>query len=96
MISQLKGWIKAMYDITPNDGAYFNEVRPMRLTMGHGCLIYLAEQASVFEINWQETFFGSHYPTLKAIKDTYDPHKLFVVVEGVGSEDWNKNLTCRY
>ena len=32
MISQLKGWIKAMYDITPNDGAYFNEVRPVRPT----------------------------------------------------------------
>ena len=29
MISQLKGWIKAMYDITPNDGAYFNKVRPV-------------------------------------------------------------------
>ena len=31
MISQLREWIKAMYDITPNDGAYFNEVRPVRL-----------------------------------------------------------------
>ena len=26
LISQLKGWIKALYDLTPNDGAYFNEV----------------------------------------------------------------------
>ncbi|KAI9572546.1 hypothetical protein HD554DRAFT_2293303 [Boletus coccyginus] len=77
MISQLKGWIKDMYDITPDDGAYFNE-------------------ASLFEINWQETFFGSHYSTLKGIKDKYDPHRLFVVVEGVGSEDWNEDLTCRY
>ncbi|KAI9464375.1 hypothetical protein HD554DRAFT_2281222 [Boletus coccyginus] len=77
MISQFKGWIKAMYDITPNDGAYFNE-------------------ASLFEINWQETFFGSHYSTLKGIKDKYDPYRLFVVAEGVGSEDWNENLTCRY
>jgi len=34
MISQLKGWIKAMYDITPNDGAYFNKVRPVCLTWG--------------------------------------------------------------
>ncbi|KAI9572545.1 hypothetical protein HD554DRAFT_2168239 [Boletus coccyginus] len=77
LISQLKGWIKDMYDITPNDGAYFNE-------------------ASLFEINWQETFFGSHYSTLKGIKDKYDPYRLFVVAEGVGSEDWNENLTCRY
>ncbi|KAI9572548.1 hypothetical protein HD554DRAFT_1556288 [Boletus coccyginus] len=77
MISQLKGRIKDMYDITPNDGAYFNE-------------------ASLFEINWQETFFGSHYSTLKGIKDKYDPHRLFVVAEGVGSEDWNEDLTCRF
>ncbi|KIJ13624.1 hypothetical protein PAXINDRAFT_100587 [Paxillus involutus ATCC 200175] len=77
MIDQLKGWIKAMYDLTPDDGAYFNE-------------------ASLFEINWQETFFGSHYSTLKSIKNKYDPYKLFVVAEGVGSDDWNKGLTCRF
>ena len=27
LISQLEGWIKAFYDVAPNDGAYFNEVR---------------------------------------------------------------------
>jgi hypothetical protein len=58
--------------------------------------IYLAQQASLFEIDWKETFFGSHYSTLKGIKDRYDPYRLFVVAEGVGSEDWNENLTCRY
>ena len=26
MIDQLRGWIQAMYDVSPNDGAYFNEV----------------------------------------------------------------------
>ena len=31
-ISQLQGWIKEMYDLTPNDGAYFNEVRPVSPT----------------------------------------------------------------
>ncbi|KIJ13625.1 hypothetical protein PAXINDRAFT_116940 [Paxillus involutus ATCC 200175] len=76
MIDQLKGWIKTTYDLTPHDGAYFNE-------------------ASLFEINWQETFFGSHYSTLKSIKNKHDPYKLFVVAEGVGSDDWNKELTCR-
>ena len=55
----------------------------------------LLRQASLFEINWQETFFGSHYSTLKGIKDKYDPNRLFVVAEGVGSEEWNANLTCR-
>ncbi|KIJ13627.1 hypothetical protein PAXINDRAFT_80811 [Paxillus involutus ATCC 200175] len=76
-IDQLKGSIKTMYDLTPNDGAYFNE-------------------ASLFEIDWKETFFGSHYSTLKSIKNKYDPYKLFVVAEGVGSDDWNKELTCRF
>ena len=38
---------------------------------------------------------GSHYSKLKAIKDKYDPYGLFVVAEGVGSEEWNKELTCR-
>ncbi|KAH7886481.1 hypothetical protein F5I97DRAFT_997130 [Phlebopus sp. FC_14] len=76
-IKQLKSWIKIMHDLTPNDGAYFNE-------------------ASLFEVDWQYTFFGDHYSTLKTIKDKYDPHRLFVVHEGVGSDDWNKQLTCRY
>ncbi|KIJ60446.1 hypothetical protein HYDPIDRAFT_117153 [Hydnomerulius pinastri MD-312] len=76
MLDQLKSWIKSMYDVTPNDGAYVNE-------------------ASLFEIDWQQTFFGSHYGTLKGIKDKYDPYKLFVVHEGVGSEEWNKDLICR-
>ncbi|KAG6330603.1 hypothetical protein ID866_8487 [Astraeus odoratus] len=52
-------------------------------------------EASLFEIDWKETFFGSHYSTLKQIKDKYDPYRLFVVAEGVGSEEWNKELTCR-
>ena len=31
LISQLKGWIRALHDVAPNDGAYFNEVRLIRL-----------------------------------------------------------------
>ncbi|KAG8220356.1 hypothetical protein J3R82DRAFT_3453 [Butyriboletus roseoflavus] len=68
MIHQLQGWIQTMYDVTPNDGAYFNE-------------------ASAFEVDWPYTFFGAHYSTLKSIKDKYDPYRMFVVTEGVGSED---------
>ena len=47
------------------------------------------------ETNPQQTFFGSHYPILKAIKLLYDPTSLFVVKEGVGSEDWDADLHCR-
>ncbi|KAI6024238.1 hypothetical protein EDC04DRAFT_2934018 [Pisolithus marmoratus] len=53
-------------------------------------------EASLFEIDWQYTFFGSHYSKLKEIKDKYDPYHLFVVAEGVGSDEWNEELTCRW
>ncbi|KAI6020452.1 hypothetical protein BKA83DRAFT_4302284 [Pisolithus microcarpus] len=77
LTDQLKTWIKEMHDLTPQDGAYFNE-------------------ASLYEIDWQYTFFGSHYAKLKEIKNKYDPYRLFVVAEGVGSEEWNEELTCRW
>ncbi|KAH7907437.1 hypothetical protein BJ138DRAFT_1160149 [Hygrophoropsis aurantiaca] len=51
-------------------------------------------EASLYEEDWQYTFFGDHYPMLKAIKDKYDPQHLFVVAEGVGSEDWDSGLNC--
>ena len=47
IISQLKGWIKSMYDITPNDGAYFNEVRPARLTWGSDMYVHLPRSTGV-------------------------------------------------
>ncbi|KIJ68461.1 hypothetical protein HYDPIDRAFT_106660 [Hydnomerulius pinastri MD-312] len=52
-------------------------------------------EASLYETNPQYTFFGDHYPALKLIKLKYDPFSLFVVQEGVGSEEWNSDLTCR-
>ena len=42
-----------------------------------------------------QTYFGSHYDRLKAIKDTYDPSGLFIVTASVGSEDWDDDLNCR-
>ena len=49
----------------------------------------------MFEPDPQGTFFGDHYPRLKEIKRIYDPNDLFVVIEGVGSEDWDEALECR-
>ncbi|KAL0946201.1 hypothetical protein HGRIS_012461 [Hohenbuehelia grisea] len=53
-------------------------------------------EALPFEPRPQTTFFGSHYKRLKAIKKTYDPASLFLVANGVGSEDWDSSLNCRH
>lgn len=52
-------------------------------------------QASMFEPDPQVTFFGHHYARLKSIKRVYDPNDLFVVIEGVGADEWDKELKCR-
>ncbi|KAF8629481.1 hypothetical protein AX15_003414 [Amanita polypyramis BW_CC] len=52
-------------------------------------------EASLYEKNFRKTFFGSHYHRLKAIKRKYDVGDLFLVAEGVGSDDWDKSLNCR-
>ena len=49
---------------------------------------YLAE-ADYFEERWQEAFWGSNYPRLSRVKQEYDPHGLFFVHHGVGSEGWS-------
>ncbi|KAM6497608.1 FAD binding domain containing protein [Amanita muscaria] len=51
--------------------------------------------ASLYEKDFRKAFFGTRYPRLKAIKKAYDPDDLFLVAEGVGSDDWDKSLSCR-
>ena len=55
----------------------------------------LLQQGSLYYSNPQQTFFGSHYEKLLSIKKKYDPADLFVVAEGVGSEEWDASLNCR-
>lgn len=52
-------------------------------------------EASLYEKDFKKTFFGSHYPRLKDIKRKYDQDDIFLVAEGVGSDDWDKSLNCR-
>jgi len=49
---------------------------------------YVSE-SNFFEPNWQQSFWGSNYPRLAAVKARYDPDGLFVVHHGVGSERWS-------
>jgi len=52
-------------------------------------------EASLYEDDPKRVFFGSHYDRLKVIKDRYDPLAMFVVAEGVGSDQWDVDLNCR-
>jgi len=49
---------------------------------------YVSE-SNFFESGWQQSFWGSNYPKLAAIKKQYDPDGLFFVHHGVGSEEWS-------
>ena len=46
-------------------------------------------------MDWKKSFFGTHYNKLRAIKQKYDPNSMFLVHEGVGSDEWDTDLVCR-
>ncbi|KAJ6545210.1 hypothetical protein B0H19DRAFT_1266676 [Mycena capillaripes] len=54
-----------------------------------------SNEADVLEPDFQHTFFGPNYAKLSAIKRRYDPHDLFIVGAGVGSERWDEWGICR-
>lgn len=49
---------------------------------------YVSE-SNYFEEDWQQSFWGSNYPRLAAVKKKYDPNGLFFIHHGVGSEEWS-------
>ncbi|MEP7253572.1 MAG: FAD-binding oxidoreductase [Ginsengibacter sp.] len=49
---------------------------------------YVSE-SNYFEPHWQQSFWGSNYSKLAAVKKKYDPEGLFFVHHGVGSEEWS-------
>jgi len=49
---------------------------------------YVSE-SNYFNASWQQAFWGSNYPRLRAVKAKYDADGLFFVHHGVGSEDWS-------
>ncbi|RPD62916.1 FAD-binding domain-containing protein [Lentinus tigrinus ALCF2SS1-6] len=52
-------------------------------------------EASLVEPDPLKAFFGDHRTTLKAIKRIYDPIDMFVVPEGIGSDDFDDALVCK-
>ncbi len=49
---------------------------------------YVSE-SNYFEKGWQQAYWGSNYSRLLEIKKKYDPDGLFIVHNGVGSEEWS-------
>ncbi|WP_427914806.1 FAD-binding protein [Ramlibacter sp. MMS24-I3-19] len=49
---------------------------------------YVSE-SNYFEPGWQQSFWGTNYERLLAVKNRYDPQGLFFVHHGVGSEGWS-------
>ena len=49
---------------------------------------YVSE-SNYFEKGFQQAYWGSNYPRLVEIKKKYDPGGLFIVHNGVGSEQWS-------
>jgi len=85
------------------EGASTTEIETLRTTLKEDMKIieniapdsgaYLNE-ASRYEFDWKKSFFGSHYDKLRQIKQKYDPSSLFIVWEGVGSDEWDSSLNC--
>ena len=48
---------------------------------------YVSE-ANYFQEDWQQSYWGSNYERLAAVKKKYDPDGHFFVRNGVGSEGW--------
>ncbi|RPD75198.1 FAD-binding domain-containing protein [Lentinus tigrinus ALCF2SS1-7] len=90
--------------ITWPEGATLNEINALRDELKNNTARVRAfapesgayfNEASLYEPDPAHSFFGSHYTKLRAIKSVYDPIDLFIVAEGVGSDEWDKTLTCR-
>ncbi|KIL56051.1 hypothetical protein M378DRAFT_28427 [Amanita muscaria Koide BX008] len=77
-------------DVTWNEGSIRSKcLIPSRRIQEH------ISTRRLYEKDFKTTLFGSHYGQLKSIKHKYDNDDLFLMAEGVGSDEWDKSLTCR-
>jgi FAD/FMN-containing dehydrogenase len=78
-------------EASPADIAAASEVLTQRLgswrDASPGAGAYMNE-ADINEPNFQQSFYGSNYARLYALKQQYDPHGILYAPTAVGSEDW--------
>ena len=79
---------------TPNDAvahqnaSAVDEATRRLLEIAPAAGSYVSE-SNYFNRQWSNAFWGGNYPRLQRVKRTYDPHGLFFVHHGVGSEEWS-------
>lgn len=87
--------MKILDAIAPESGSSSNQVKDLSYHASPNLNFFLSFQASRYEFNWKKSFFGTHYDKLRAIKEKYDPESLFLVYEGIGSDEWDGDLICQ-
>ena len=85
--------LEPLKKLTPNSGAYINEVCGSSLSMSPSQLSHANDctQGFLFEKEWQKTFWGDNYERLLKIKKKVDPKNVLVCFPCVGSEGWKQN-----
>lgn len=85
----------ALRALTPNGGAYLNEVRLLALDSFMRSLIIFITQADPFEPDFKTAFYGANYAKLLAIKDKYDPDQMLYGATAVGGDRWAQQADGR-
>jgi hypothetical protein len=70
-----------------------NEV-PILKSFEPGQMGAYLNEADANETDFQESFWGSNYLKLYAIKNVWDPNGVFISRKGVGSENWDDDGLC--
>ncbi|PPQ79352.1 hypothetical protein CVT24_007456 [Panaeolus cyanescens] len=52
-------------------------------------------EAEILVPKFQDAYWGSNYPRLRAIKQKIDPKDLLIVRQGVNSEGWDDEIMCK-
>ena len=84
-------FIPALKLLTPESGAYSNEVCHTLLLNGTGtCTDCRASQGDPDEPDFKEAFYGPNYDRLLEIKDKWDPEQVLYGKMAVGGDRWKE------